>query len=131
MIERTIYVTDDGREFDDEDEARTYENSSFLNRVHVTFLSEDKKPLSYADADDISIIIIRNISDEDLGTLYNILTYDIGYDIERWMFTPHSLIYWDERKNKWTAWGTESEAQLSYLQSLKELYKRVKTDGDT
>ena len=131
MIERTIYVTDDGREFDDEDEAREYENSGFLNRVHVTLLSEDKKPLSYADADDISIIIIRDISDEDLGTLYNILGYEIGYDIERWMFTPHSLIYWDEHKNKWVAWGAESEAQLSYLQSLKKLYEKVKTDGDT
>ena len=131
MIERTIYVTDDGHEFDDEDEARAYENSGFLNRVHVAFLNEDKKPSDYTDINDTSIIIFRDISDEDLKTLYNILEYEIGYDIERWMFTPHSLIYWDERKNKWVAWGAESEAQLSYLQSLKELYEKVKTDGDT
>ena len=131
MIEKTLYITDDGCTFDDEDEAREHENGSFMNRVHVAFLNEDKKPSDYTDINDTSIIIIRDISAEDLKTLYDILEYEIGYDIERWMLTPHSLIYWDERKNKWTAWGAESEAQLSYLQSLKELYKRVKADGDT
>lgn len=131
MIEKTIYITDDGQEFEDEDEARKHENSSFLNRVHVAFLGEDKKPSNYADINDTSIIIICDISDEDLSTLYKILEDEIGYDMSRWMFTPHSLIYWDKYKDKWTAWGAESEAQLSYLQSLKELYEKVKPDGDT
>ena len=125
MIEKTIYITDDGQEFEDEFEAKAHEASSFIDSIQVKFMRKNGTRANYEDINETDIIMIYEVSEDDLDNLAHFLSHDIGYDL-RDELKPHTVIYWDEDNEEWTTWDEESESRLQLFKTLKSLDKEVK-----
>lgn len=80
---------------------------------------------NYEDINETDIIMIYEVSEDDLDNLARFLSHDIGYDL-RDELKPHTVIYWDDDNEEWATWDEESEARLQYLKTLKSLDKEVK-----
>ena len=125
VIEKTIYITDDGQEFEDEFEAKAHEASSFIDSIQVKFMRKNGTRANYEDINETDIIMIYEVSEDDLDNLAHFLSHDIGYDL-RDELKPHTVIYWDEDNEEWTTWDEESESRLQLFKTLKSLDKEVK-----
>ena len=118
----------DGKIFEDEDKCRDYElNLKFFNEVkkEIIFLNCNdnliSKPISEINLNDVCTVAIGNEKAADfLEELFN----EAGFYSPENGFTPYSVFWWDDTKDKWINVEEEVEilkGEVKYLEGKAKL----------
>ena len=121
MIEKTIYIADDGTEFDNEDECLRYESKIALSELgdRILFFDENRRPLELS-CDNYEKCFYIVIKDESAISHFISTMEDEGYSE-----LPHSVGVYEY--NTYTdKWVNLSEKVANIINLIKELYDNAK-----
>lgn len=114
-VVKVSFVADDGREFDNEEECRTYENKTMLEK-HVKFLDESFKPCCF---DDCKFMIIKDrIGIKVVDNYCEANGFSTPWDLDLTMMHTGYFLY-NEHKDEWT----DIEGVLDVLKQCGDVYK--------
>lgn len=132
MIEKTVYVADDGKEFETEEECVEYEQHSIIESVlkSITLYDsyEEKTIANFVNLEDFhkkyensrfSFLIIKDCVNEDnLLEFENIFYYRFGMHIPQ-----HTGVYcWDNDTEEWV---TFEEDKARFIDKWKKIFSHI------
>lgn len=125
MIEKTMYIANDGKAFDDEEDCREYEARMEFSDIlqSVTLFSEDSKVIEFGNTlftfnealdDAVFILIPSYLKDERIKHFS-----DTVYELDGKLFpTTTGLYRWDYIRDEWVSFKAETLRFIENWESM-------------
>lgn len=115
MIEKTIYIAEDGTEFDDDFDCKKYELELQGKGLNIICLDRDKDPIKLGDTGDVFYV---NLPTQRCVEYFNKIAEYYGYPtietIGEW--------FYDESQEEWSSIYAEIEYLQYKINELKSLF---------